>query len=238
MLRQLIATALMVVSFSSLADTYEEQDPYEGFNRAMFVFNEQLDIYLLKPVAKFYKYVTPHFVNEGITNFFNNIDDVETFANSLLQGKFHNATVALNRVIYNTTFGLAGFVDVATEFGLQSDEEDFGQTLAVWGYEQSDYLMLPFLGPSTFRDMGGRVVDSYFDPVRYMDDVHDDARLIALGINVVDKRADLLGAENLLSGGDAYQFVRSAYYQNREFMIKDGDVTDPFANEELDYEDF
>lgn len=235
----LVGIVFQLISVSSYADVYEEQDPYESFNRSMFTFNETLDEYLLKPTAEFYQFVTPHFVDEGITNFFNNLDDVETFANSLLQAKFHNAIVTLNRIIYNTTFGLAGFIDVGTYFGLKNEEEDFGQTLAVWGYEQSDYLMLPLLGPSTFRDLGGRVVDSYFDPLAYIDEVHSDARLLGQGVKIVDKRADLLAAENLLLDKDKYRFVRSAYFQNREFNIKDGAVEDPFADEDLeDYDDF
>lgn len=240
MYRILVTYLLVMLSLSSEANqTYEEQDPYESFNRAMFSFNDQLDSYLLKPTAKFYRFVTPSFVDEGITNFFNNLDDVETFANSLLQAKFHNAVVTLNRIIYNTTFGLGGFIDVATSFGLKNDEEDFGQTLAVWGYEQSDYLVLPLLGPSTFRDFGGRLVDSYFDPLAYTDEVNREERLLAEGLKIVDKRADLLGAENLLIDSDRYRFVRSAYFQNRNFNINDGVVEDPFANDDLDhYEDF
>ena len=218
---------------------YEELDPIEGFNRAMFSFNEQADKYVLKPVAQAYKFVTPDIVNTGITNFFNNLDEVGTFVNSLLQAKFHNATVTLNRIIYNTTFGLGGFFDVATVFGLHNDEEDFGQTLAVWGYENSSYLVLPFLGPTTVRDGTARFVDAYFDPLMHIEHVHRDERLIATGVNIVDKRADLLGGENLFVGTDTYRFVRSAYYQNREFVIKDGEVSDPFADDDFErYEDF
>ncbi len=230
---------LSSLSATALGQQYEEQDRFESFNRAMFSFNEQADKYVMKPVAQAYKFVTPKIVNEGITNIFKNLDDVETFANSLLQAKFHNAIVTLNRIIYNTTFGLGGFFDVATAFGLQNDEEDFGQTLAVWGYESSSYLVLPFLGPSTVRDLGGRFVDSYFEPLQYFDEVHRDAIILSQAVKFVDLRADLLGAENLLLGTDRYQFVRSAYYQNREFLIKDGEISDPFANEDFDdFEDF
>lgn len=235
-----ILSLLIVAASSAQANQdYEELDPIEGFNRVMFSFNEQADKYLLKPVAQAYKFITPDIVNRGITNFFNNLDEVETFVNSLLQGKFHNATVTLNRLIYNTTFGLGGFFDVATGFGLQNDEEDFGQTLAVWGYENSSYLVLPFLGPTTVRDGAARFVDSYFEPLRYVDHMHRDELLLAQGVKIVDKRADLLGGENLFVGTDSYRFVRSAYYQNREFVINDGEVNDPFAEEDFEsYEDF
>jgi len=220
-------------------ESYEDLDYFEPINRVVFDFNDQADQYVLKPVAEAYKYVAPSFVNKGITNFFNNLGDVETFANSLLQAKFHNAIVSLNRVIYNTTFGLGGLFDVATSFGLNNNEEDFGQTLGYWGYESSTYLMLPFLGPSTVRDLSGSLVDTAFEPLQYIDDIHTDTRYLATGVKLLDKRADLLGAENLLLGTDRYDFIRSAYYQNRDFLINDGEVDDPFADEDFDdYDDF
>ena len=129
--------------------------------------------------------------------------------------------------------------DVATSFGLKNNEEDFGQTLGYWGYENSTYLMLPFIGPSTVRDLTGRLVDTQFHPLLYVDDIHRDAIYLATGVELLDKRADLLGAENLLFGTDRYRFIRSAFYQNREFLINDGAVDDPFADESFDdYEDF
>lgn len=213
-------------------------DRIESFNRAIFKFNDQADKYLLKPVAKTYQFLAPGFVDKGVTNFFNNLDDIETFVNSLFQFKFHNAIVTLNRVIYNTTFGLAGFFDVATVFGLKNDEEDFGQTLGYWGYEESTYLVLPFLGPSTVRDFSGRVVDSFLDPFAYNDEIHRDAHLMAKGVKLIDLRADLLAAENLQLSQDRYAFFRNAFLQNREYLIKDGVVADPFADDDINYEDF
>lgn len=213
-------------------------DRIESFNRAIFKFNDQADKYLLKPAAKTYQFITPGFVDEGITNFFKNLDDVETFINSLFQLKFHNAIVTLNRIIYNTSFGLAGFFDVATTFGLQNEEEDFGQTLGYWGYAESTYLVLPFLGPSTVRDFSGRVVDSFLDPFAYNDEIHRDARLMAMGVKIIDLRADLLSVEHLQLSQDRYAFFRNAFLQNREFMIKDGEVEDPFANDDINYDDF
>jgi len=238
----LILIVFSIVSFHGsvfATETYEELDYFEPVNRAIFEFNDQADQYVLKPVAKAYKFVTPPIVNKGVTNFFNNLDDVETFANSLLQAKFHNAIVSLNRVIYNTIFGLGGIFDVATSFGLINSEEDFGQTLGYWGYENSTYLMLPFLGPSTVRDLSGRIVDRTFEPLQYVDDLHDDTNYLATGLELLDKRADLLGAENLLFGSDRYSFIRSAYYQNRDFLINDGVVDDPFSDDEYeDYDNF
>lgn len=210
-------------------------DPFESFNRSMYTFNDKADRYVLKPVAEAYRYVTPSFLDEGITNIFDNLDDVETFINSLFQGKFHNATVTLNRIIYNTVFGLGGFFDVATSFGLINEEEDFGQTLAVWGYEDSSYLVLPFLGPSTVRDFGGFVVDSViYDPLDEWDEIEDRERLALMVLKIIDKRADLLAAEHLMVGQDPYVFLRNAYLQNRNFMIKDGEVEDSFADDEFE----
>lgn len=220
-----------------IAETYEEFDYFEPINRSIFEFNDQADQYLLKPAAKAYKFVMPSIVDKGITNIFNNLDDFETFANSLLQAKFHNAIVSLNRIIYNTTFGLGGIFDVATSFGLINEEEDFGQTLGYWGYENSTYLMLPFIGPSTVRDLSGRLVDRTFEPLQYVDEVHEDTTYIATGIKLLDKRADILGAENLIFGSDRYSFIRSAYYQNRNFLIKDGSVDDPFSDDDFEYYD-
>jgi phospholipid-binding lipoprotein MlaA len=220
------------------APAQSEVDPYEGFNRSMYEFNEFADRYFLKPVAEVYHFAVPNFLDVGMTNFFNNIDDVETLANSILQAKFHNAVVSLNRVIWNTTVGLGGFIDVATYFGLRNNEEDFGQTLAVWGYENSDYLVLPLVGPSTFRDAFGRAVDRFADPLDSIEQLNKDERYLLLAYKIVDLRADLLGAENLITGGDRYVFIRNAYLQNREFLIKDGDVDDPFADEDYDLDDF
>ena len=237
-----IIVTILSISLPSIViaeESYEELDSYESINRAIFNFNDKADEYILKPVAQAYQFITPSFLNKGITNIFNNLGDVDTFFNSLFQAKFHNAIVSLNRVIYNTTFGLGGMFDVATSFGLLNNEEDFGQTLGYWGYENSTYLMVPFLGPSTVRDLSGRVVDRVFDPLQYIEDIHDDTIYLATGLKIVDKRADRLGAENLLFGTDRYSFIRSAYYQNRDFLINDGVVDDPFSDDEYeDYDNF
>lgn len=240
---------LSIISFNSQAfeeadgepyfdPRYAEIDPYESFNRSMFVFNDTLDEYIATPVAKFYRFVTPGFVDKGVTNFFSNLNDAETFLNSLLQAKFHNAVVALNRVIYNSIFGIGGIFDVATSFGLEANEEDFGQTLGYWGYEQSAYLVVPVLGPSTFRDLGGKVVDYVADPVDYFVDFTLEESLTLKAIDLTDTRADLLAADNLLFKEDRYAFIRSAFLQNRDFLIKDGEIEDSFSNDDFDYEDF
>jgi len=202
-----------------------EEDPWEGFNRAIFRFNDTLDTYALKPLAKGYQAVTPEFLEDGVHNVFGNIGDVGNLANNLLQGKLHNAGVDGGRLIFNTTFGLLGFFDVAQKMGLQRNDEDFGQTLGAWGVDSGPYLVLPLLGPSTVRDAGGRIPDSFLDIYPYID--HVPTRNLTRAVDVVDTRASLLSAEKLISG-DKYLFIRNAYLQNREFRVKDGAVEDDF----------
>ena len=141
-------------------------------------------------------------------------------------------------VIFGAVIGLGGLFDVATIFGLANQEEDFGQTLGYWGYEESTYLVLPFLGPSTLRDFSGQLVDATFDPLIYNDEIHSDTLLIAKGVKLVDLRADILAAENLQLSEDRYAFIRNAYLQNREYLIKDGKVEDEFSNDDINYDDF
>jgi phospholipid-binding lipoprotein MlaA len=202
-----------------------EDDPWEGVNRAIFRFNDVVDTYTLKPIAQGYQYIAPQFVEDGIHNFFNNIGDVGNLANNVLQAKPAAAGTDTARLIFNTTFGLLGFIDVGTHMGLQRSEEDFGQTLGYWGMPSGPFVMLPLLGPSTVRDTFSRYPDSYTTPYRYIDYV--PTRNSALGVNMVDTRASLLSAEKMITG-DKYTFIRNAYLQNREFKVKDGQVEDDF----------
>ncbi|GIZ12067.1 VacJ family lipoprotein [Pseudomonas sp. NCCP-436] len=202
-----------------------QEDPWEGVNRAIFRFNDTLDTYALKPIAKGYQAVTPQFLEDGVHNVFGNIGDVGNLANNLLQAKFHDAGVDTGRLIINTTFGLLGFFDVARHMGLQKNDEDFGQTLGAWGVDSGPYVVIPLLGPSTVRDTFSRVPDSFLTPYPYMD--HVPTRNVTLAVDVVDTRASLLSAENLISG-DKYIFIRNAYLQNREFKVRDGEVEDDF----------
>lgn len=202
-----------------------EEDPWEGFNRAIFRFNDTLDIYALKPVAQGYQAITPQFLEDGVHNVFGNIGEVGNLANNLLQLKFHDAGVDSGRLIFNTTFGLLGFFDVATQMGLRRTDEDFGQTLGAWGLQSGPYLVLPLLGPSTVRDTAGLLPDSQLAPYPYID--HVPTRNLTRAVDVVDTRANLLSAEKLISG-DKYIFIRNAYLQNREFKVQDGQVEDDF----------
>lgn len=202
-----------------------EEDPWEGVNRAVFRFNDTLDTYALKPIAKGYQAVTPQFLEDGIHNVFGNVGDVGNLANNLFQAKFHDAGVDTSRLIFNTTFGVLGFFDVASRMGLQKSDEDFGQTLGAWGVNSGPYLVLPLFGPSTVRDAVALVPESYVGPYRYMG--HVPTRNVTRAVEVVDTRASLLSAEKMITG-DKYIFLRNAYLQNREFRVKDGQVEDDF----------
>lgn len=209
----------------AMSQAASEEDPWESFNRPIFRFNDTVDTYALKPIAQGYRAVTPQFLEDGVHNVFGNIGDVGNLANNLLQGKLHNAGVDTGRLIFNTTFGVLGFFDVAKHMGLRKNDEDFGQTLGVWGLSSGPYLVIPLLGPSTVRDATGRVPDSFLTPYPYMD--HVPTRNVTRGVQVVDTRANLLQAERLVSG-DKYIFIRNAYLQSREFKVKDGQVEDDF----------
>lgn len=221
-LRNLLAAGAVSVALTQPVMAEEVKvDPWEGFNRTMFSFNDGLDTYALKPVTKGYKAITPDVAETGVNNFFENLADVGTLINNLLQFKFGEATQDFARVAFNSTFGLAGVIDVATPMGIEKNNEDFGQTLGYWGVESGPYLVLPFFGPSTVRDGISQVPDSLTDPVYHLDD--HGARNAVYAVRLIDTRAQLLESEELISG-DKYIFIRDAYLQKRAFDIADGDV--------------
>lgn len=230
--RLMVAIAWGVVSTPVLAQS--EADPWEGFNRVMFSFNEILDKYLLKPVAEGYVYVTPSPVRTGIGNFFNNIGEITTVANDLLQGKFRQAGLDSTRFLVNTTVGMVGLVDVGSRIGLSRNDEDFGQTLGYWGLGSGPYLMLPFLGPSTVRDAAGMVPDYFLSPYDQIED--DGTRYGVRGLQVVDLRASLLEVEKLVAG-DRYTFFREAYLQRRAFLVRDGVMDETFPDDDELFDD-
>ncbi|MGB2130398.1 MAG: MlaA family lipoprotein [Marinobacterium sp.] len=209
-----------VASLPAVAES--EQDPWEGFNRSVFEFNETIDRYAMRPIANGYRYVTPDIVEQGVSNFFGNVAEIGDTVNSLLQLKFDDAGSSFARLTFNTTFGLLGVLDVATPMGIESQDEDFGQTLGYWGVESGPYLVLPFIGASTVRDGAALAVDFNLDPVGLVDDVPTRNSLYAL--QLVDLRSRLLKAEQIISG-DRYSFVRDAYLQRRAYMINDGAVS-------------
>lgn len=209
-------------------------DPFEGFNRSMYDFNETIDVYAFKPIAKGYQAVTPDTVDKGITNFFSNLDDILVFFNDILQLKFDQAIADSARIVFNTTFGLLGFMDVATDFGLPKNNEDFGQTLGYWGVESGPYLVLPFLGPSSVRDGAGLVVDNSTLDVVY-DDMSAPHVRGSIGLKLIDKRADLMQATNVIdeTAPDPYAFIRDAWTQRRNNLVYDGNPPDEFNDDEL-----
>lgn len=217
-----LVSGLMMTSPAVLADGHEI-DPWEGYNRVMFGFNEGLDKYALKPITLGYKAITPDLVETGVSNFFDNISDVGSLLNNVLQTKFEAAGEDLARVSFNTTFGLGGVLDVATPMGIEEHNEDFGQTLGYWGMGSGPYLVLPLFGPSNVRDTGGLIVDTITSPISNIED--DSARYAVTGLQAIDTRSGLLEAEKLITG-DRYTFIRDAYLQRREFSINDGQSED------------
>lgn len=197
------------------------KDPFEGFNRAMFTVNEGLDL-VLKPVAQGYDAAAPLPVRAGVGNFFGNIYDVWTAVNNLLQGKGGDALSDVGRVLINTTIGIGGVFDVASEMGLEKHTEDFGQTLGKWGVGDGPYLYWPLIGPRTTRDTFGWAVDSYADPVWRVDDVA--LRNTLVGVRFIDLRASFLPTDKVVEQAafDKYNYIRDAYLQNRHSEINDG----------------
>ena len=215
-------TAAFIGGLTGCASTANNpKDPYEGFNRAMFSVNEGIDV-VAKPIAQGYDAAAPLPVKAGIGNFFGNIYDVWTAVNNLLQGKGGDAMSDLGRVLINTTVGIGGVFDVASEMGLEKHAEDFGQTLAVWGVPEGDYLYWPLIGPRTTRDTFGCMVDAAADPVWRVDDVA--LRNSLVGVRFIDLRASLLPTDKVVEQAafDKYNYIRDAYLQNRRSAVRDG----------------
>lgn len=220
---------------ASGVDDANPDDPWEGFNRGVFAFNDTIDRYALKPVAQGYRFVTPDPVQTGVGNFFSNLGEISNTVNSLLQAKPANAGISGGRFLINSTVGVLGFFDVASHLDLVGREEDFGQTLAVWGVGEGPYLVLPLLGPSTVRATAGMPVDWYTDPLTYVEE--DEIRYGLRGLDVVDTRAGLLDQEQLIRG-DRYSFIRDSWLQRRRFEVNDGEAgEDPFASDDFDFDD-
>lgn len=203
-------------------------DPIEPVNRAVYKFNDKADQYVLQPVARGYDKITPDPVQRSIGNFFHNARAPISIVNSALQLKFYRFNVALGRFMVNTTVGVGGLFDPATRWGIDDPREDFGQTFGYWGLGQGPYLVLPLLGPSTGRDFTGGLGDQFLYPINYLDDIDDDYVYLIYGLRaleVVDKRAELLGFEQTLAQQfDPYAFVRGYYLENRLKEVHDGDV--------------
>lgn len=206
------------------------KDPYEGFNRVMFDFNEFLDKTVLKPVANLYLKIVPKPLVKGLSNVYRNIDNVPTILNDLLQANFYQATSDAWRLTINTTIGIGGLFDVAQRMGLEPNYEDFGLTLARWGYLNSSYLVIPFMGPSTIRDALSMPVN-YYGLSIYPYIQPDSARYGIYFGGIVVRRADYMRYEALMQqiSLDKYAFMRDAYLQRRNYLIQRNDeLSDPY----------
>ena len=212
---------ILLLSFPIFGE--EINDPFEDLNRDIFIFNEKLDEKLLKPAALTYRKVTPQFARTGVTNFFNNLEEIDTTINQVLQGEIKYAFNDAGRFVINSTIGLFGLIDVASKMGLEKHEEDFGQTLGVWGFDSGPYIMIPFLGPSNPRDLLSRPISSFLSGTFAMDD--NDVKITLVGIDALETRERLLDAETLIIG-DKYIFVKDAYIQSREYEINNGSTED------------
>ncbi|MBL4583947.1 MAG: VacJ family lipoprotein [Pseudomonadales bacterium] len=215
--------------YDSFYDEEHEQDPWEDFNRTMFTFNEVLDRYLLKPVAQGYRWVTPTFVDDGVTNFFSNLQEPLVIVNDILQGKFLQAGQDTLRFLINSTVGIYGLFDVASKVDLPAHNEDFGQTLGYWGVPSGPFVMLPFWGPTTVRDGFTIIPDGYLNLVQEFNPDLD--RTLMAATDFVDARADIIPLEAVASG-DRYIFLREIYLQTREYDVKDGEVEDTFGDDD------
>jgi phospholipid-binding lipoprotein MlaA len=224
---RLKSTLLVLVLSGALggcATSGNSKDPIEGFNRAMYGFNEAVDTVLIKPVAQGYDAVLPSPARTGVTNFFGNIADFFIGVNNLLQGKPDQAVSDLGRVLVNSTIGLLGFIDWASDMGMEKHEEDFGQTFGRWGVGDGAYVMLPILGPRTVRDTAGFVLDFVADPVGNVG--HIPTRNTLYAIRFIDVRADLLPADKVIEEAalDKYAYVRDGYLQHRRNLVHDGNA--------------
>lgn len=201
----------------SKVDEISEVDPYENFNRSMFSFNDRLDAYVAKPISDAYLWVSPNFFKTGISNFFSNLKDINVVLNDHMQGKFEQGAEDTGRFLTNSTLGLLGLFDVATEIGLKKHDEDFGQTLAVWGIPQGAYLVLPILGPTTARGVPGSVFDVAANPTTY---IGMPVQLVSM----LNTRANAEGALKFIDEAaiDPYVFTREAYLQYQQNLITDG----------------
>lgn len=229
---KLICISILLVMFSGCATTGDSKDPYESFNRDMHSFNLKVDDYVMKPVAKGYQWVTPDVVDRGISNFFSNLQGVRLTFNDLLQAKFGQAGFDFLHFVVNSTVGIGGLFDVASELEIPRGDEDFAQTLGFWGVPSGPFLVLPFIGPSSPRALGGNVGDAPLNPLSYLGYAPVSIGLKA--IDITDTRADLLQLDNVIEEMKDYSLMRDAYLQRQAYLVSDGEITD----DEFDDEEF
>jgi phospholipid-binding lipoprotein MlaA len=216
------ALVLSTAVLAGCAAAPSRVDPFEPMNRAMYEFHDTVDTAIVKPAIQAYIDVVPDLVRTGVSNFFNNIDDLISAINGALQGKPEKFGDDLGRVLLNTAFGLGGIFDLASMVGIERGNEDFGQTFGVWGFPQGPYLFVPFFGPTTVRDGTGFLVRVAIGPAGYIPDV--PVRNVIYGMGAVDARAQVQGAGKLVDAAalDRYLFIRNAYLQRRRYLVFDG----------------
>ena len=226
-----ITTPFFILStFSCSTWASDHQDPWEQVNRKIYSFNKTIDNCCFKPVAKGYRAVTPKIVDEGITHFFHNLKEPLIALNNGLQGKGRQSASDVGRFMINTVTSV-GFVDVAQKMGLDKHEEDFGQTFGKWGASSGAYLMLPFLGSSSVRDVLGKPFDSAVNPRNLIE--NNAANVSLFTLELIDLRADVIPLEKIIEG-DEYVLLRDVYLQRRDFLVHDGQVKDTFMDDDVD----
>jgi len=209
-------------AIGSVSFYLDDVDPLEELNRPIFEFNQTLDQNLMEPIAISYRDNTPKSIKKGVSNFFSNLGEVRTLANQILQLKAEDSLITLSRFLLNTTIGLAGIFDPASELGLTKKDEDFGQTLGFWGVPEGPYIVIPILGPSTFRDTAGLYVDMTSD-VNLINNLDTNGKITATSMKMVDKRVELHPATDLINRSfDPYTTMRSSYLQKRRNDVNDG----------------
>jgi phospholipid-binding lipoprotein MlaA len=239
----LLTGTLAALVLSSCAVTTlkeaEQNDPWQGWNKSMQSFNDSFDKHVLKPVAKGYLDVTNTVVDDGVTNFFSNINDIGVSINDILQLKLLQGGMDISRFVINTTAGIGGIFDWAGKMDLPKHNEDFGQTLGVWSVPSGPYWVLPFFGPSTPRDTLGLIGDAFMDPITYVSIFGGFAGAAASAgtsaLDVTDFRAGVMSKEKVVNeatDGDRYEFIKSSYLQHRDFLIYDGNP--PHEDDPLD----
>jgi len=216
------ALAVAVALVAGCAAAPSREDPFEPMNRALYQFHDTVDTAVVKPVARAYIDVVPELVRTGVSNVFNNIEDLISAVNDLLQGKLDKLDNDLARVLLNTAFGVGGIFDLASMVGIERGNEDFGQTFGAWGLPQGPYLFVPFFGPTTVRDGSGTLVRIMVGPVGYIGEV--PLRNSLYGLGAVDIRAQALSAGAIVDTAalDRYLFIRNAYLQRRRYLLYDG----------------
>ncbi|AEG01434.1 MlaA family lipoprotein [Methylomonas methanica] len=226
--------AMLSLNGCATVQVQDPADPWEGWNRSMQSFNDSVDDYVMKPVAEGYRWITPDFVDQGISNFFSNIGDIRVTINDALQGKFAQSAFDGTRFFLNSTLGLGGFIDLASNVNLPKHHEDFDQTLGFWGVPSGPYLVLPLLGPSSPRGVLGVAGDVAMNPISYTG-VYFSSSAVSTAVsgglgavNAIDLRADNLENERIASEAalDRYAFFRGAYLSQRNYLIHDGNVPD------------